>query len=47
MKEKLKWYRIYWGENKISCFQLRSLEQAKSIAKQYDRVTKVEERKCM
>jgi hypothetical protein len=39
---KMKFYHIYWGDNKISCFQLKSLKQAKSIAKQYPNVTKIE-----
>ena len=34
-------YYIYWGDNQISCFQLRSMKQAKSIAKQYPNVKKV------
>ena len=41
MKEKL--YRIYWGNNNISCFRLKSEKQAIAIAKQYHGVTKVEE----
>lgn len=36
------WYRIYWGNGNISCFNLKSEEQAKSIAKQYKNVTKIE-----
>jgi hypothetical protein len=35
-------YYIYWGNNQISCFQLKSLKQAESIAKQYPNVTKIE-----
>jgi hypothetical protein len=35
-------YCIYWGDNQISCFQLKSLKQAESIAKQYPNVTKIE-----
>lgn len=38
----MKSYYIHWGNNKISCFQLKSLKQAKSIAKQYPNVTKIE-----
>lgn len=41
---KLKSFRIYWdGGNRISCFRLKSLKQAESIAKQYSNVIKVEE----
>ena len=32
----LKRFWIYWGNNQISCFRLRSREQAESIAKQYN-----------
>jgi hypothetical protein len=42
---KLKRYWIYWGEGQVSCFQLRNDEQAKSIAKQYPNVTKIEKNK--
>lgn len=41
---KMKSYEIHWGNGNISCFQLKSLQQAKSIAKQYPNVTKVKER---
>ena len=41
---KLKRYWIYWGKNQVSCFRLKNLEQAKSIAKQYPNVTKIEEK---
>ena len=34
-------YCIYWGDNQISCFQLKSMRQAKSIAKQYPNVIKI------
>lgn len=44
MTKKYKSYRIYWGDNQVSCFRLKSLKQAQSIAKQYPNVTKVEER---
>lgn len=37
-----KSFYIYWGENRISCFVLKSEKQAKSIAKQYPNVTKIE-----
>lgn len=40
----MKWFRIYWGNGKVSCFYLKSMEQALSIAKQYKNVTKVEEK---
>ena len=32
------------GNGKVSCFYLKSMEQALSIAKQYKNVTKVEEK---
>lgn len=44
MKNKLKTFYIYWGNNQISCFNLQSKKQALSIAKQYKNVTKVEEK---
>ena len=34
----MKSYWIYWGNNQISCFRLRSMKQAESIAKQYKNV---------
>lgn len=40
----MKSYWIYWGDNQISCFFLRSMKQAESIAKQYKNVKKVEEK---
>lgn len=40
--EMKKSFYIYWGENRISCFVLKSEKQAKSIAKQYPNVTKIE-----
>lgn len=40
----MKRFRIYWGDGKVSCFHLKSMEQALSIAKQYKNVTKVEEK---
>lgn len=43
--EMLKTFYIYWGLNRVSCFCLKSIEQAYSIAKQYPLVTKIEERK--
>ena len=39
----MKRFRIYWGNGKVSCFQLHSIEQALSIAKQYKNVERVEE----
>lgn len=42
---KLKRYWIYWGEGRISCFQLKNDNQARSIAKQYPNVTKIEKNK--
>lgn len=44
MKKRLKRFWIYWGNNEISCFQLSSLEQAESIAKQYKQVNRIEEK---
>ena len=41
---KLKRYWIYWGEGQISCFQLKNDNQAKSIARQYPNVTKIEKK---
>lgn len=42
MKKKL--FRIYWDDGKrVSSFFLNFLAQAKSIAKQYNNVVKVEE----
>ena len=35
---------IYWGDNQISCFTLKSRKQAESIAKQYENVTKIEKK---
>ena len=43
--EMLKTFYIYWGLNRVSCFCLKSIEQAYSIAKQYPLVTKIEERR--
>lgn len=43
--EMLKTFYIYWGSNRVSCFCLKSIEQAYSIAKQYPLVTKIEERR--
>ena len=40
----LKSYWIYWGDKQISCFCLRSMKQAKAIAKQYKNVKKIEEK---
>lgn len=40
----MKSYWIYWGDNQISCFHLRSMKQAESIAKQYKNVKKIEEK---
>lgn len=40
----LKSYWIYWGDNQISCFRLRSIKQAESIAKQYKNVKKIVEK---
>lgn len=39
---KLKNYWIYWGKGQISCFRLKNDRQAKSIAKRYPNVTKIE-----
>ena len=33
---------IYWGDSQISCFRLRSREQAEAIAERYEKVTKIE-----
>lgn len=35
-------YCIYWGEDQTSYFRLKSMAQAKAIAKQYPNVKKVE-----
>lgn len=40
----LRRFWIYWGDNQISCFRLRSREQAESIAKDYKNVKKIEEK---
>lgn len=40
----MKTYYIYWGDNQISAFRLKTYQQAKSIAKQYPNVLKIEER---
>jgi hypothetical protein len=41
---KLTSYYIHWGSGQVSCFRLQNDEQAKSIAKQYPNVTKIEKR---
>lgn len=52
---KLYSYHIHYGDNEVSCFSLKTDEQAISIAKQYPNVKKIEkfsrnlltkERKC-
>lgn len=40
----MKNFWIYWGDNNISCFWLKSKAQAESIAKQYKNVIKIEEK---
>lgn len=40
----MKRFWIYWGDNNISCFNLKSKVQAESIAKQYKNVIKIEEK---
>ena len=42
---KLTSYSIYWGEGQVSCFRLLNDNQAKSIAKQYPNVSKIEKNK--
>ena len=42
MATELKRFWIHWGEGNISCFRLRSMTQALSIAMDYENVTKVE-----
>ena len=42
MATELKRFWIHWGEGNISCFRLKSMTQALSIAMDYENVTKVE-----
>ena len=37
----MKRFRLYYGNNEISCFRLKSEKQIKSIAKQYPNVKKI------
>lgn len=39
---KLYSYHIHYGDNKVSCFSLKTDKQAISIAKQYPNVKKIE-----
>lgn len=39
----MKRFRLYHGDNKVSCFRLKSAKQMKSIAKQYPNVKKIVE----
>lgn len=43
MRKMLKRFWIHWGDGNISCFRLKSMRQALSIAMEYENVTKVEE----
>lgn len=43
MATELKRFWIHWGDGNISCFRLKSMTQALSIAMDYENVTKVEE----
>lgn len=43
MRKMLKRFWIHWGNGNISCFRLKSMRQALSIAMEYENVTKVEE----
>lgn len=40
----MKRFWIYWGDDCVSCFQLKNMKQAQSIAKQYNRVKKIEQK---
>lgn len=39
----MKRFRLYHGNNEVSCFRLKSVKQIKSIAKQYSNVQKIVE----
>ena len=39
----MKRFRLYHGNNEISCFRLKSVKQIKSIVKQYSNVQKIVE----
>lgn len=39
----MKRFRLYHGNNQVSCFRLKSVKQIKSIAKQYSNVKKIVE----
>ena len=39
----MKRFKMYYGNNEISCFRLKSVKQIKPIAKQYPNVEKIVE----